>query len=149
MTKVWLASFKAEHGNFWDKLIALRDFSNFSHTELVIGENPETATWYTSHAKEGGVCFRKINYRKEEWDLILLPDFDYLYAIEWFKKHINCGYDWKAIFLYEFLPFKTHDRSSFYCSEAVAEASRLIGKRQIRPAKARDLIGIKKLYRRA
>ncbi len=103
-------------GNWTDKLIRLWTGGIYSHCEIVIGDEWYTASWY-----DGGVVKRKINYNKDSWDFIEVPDTFIKNTVEFFEQTKGAKYDLKGILLNEFLPFKTEDSDRWYCSEWAAK----------------------------
>jgi len=111
-----IAFYKAE-GDWTDKLIRFWTVGNYSHCELVIGDD-----WYTSSWYDGGVVRRKIHPSTEHWDFIELPSKYIDRTLSLFNQTKGAKYDLLGILLNEFIPLKKQDNKKWYCSEWCAEA---------------------------
>lgn len=109
--------------------VCIRTASRYSHCELVFGpaDSLGFATCWSSSSRDGGVRPKRIDLTSGRWDIFALPGrdaFDEEYALNWFHEHRGAEYDWlgNAGFV---LPWRTEQRSKFFCSEACAAALRL------------------------
>lgn len=106
--------------------VCVRTISRYSHCELVFGPTDAAgfATCWSSSSRDGGVREKRIQLNSGRWDVFSLPgvdDFDEAHALDWFHRHEGAGYDWlgNAGFV---LPWRTEQRSKYFCSEACAAA---------------------------
>lgn len=93
--------------------------NTYSHAELVVD-----GISYSSSARDGGVRGKAIDLDSGKWHLYDLPGVDADFALQWFKDHAGCGYDWAGVAAYP-IPGLHHDANRFFCFEAVALALKL------------------------
>lgn len=104
---------------FWTK-------SDYFHVELILNNN-----WISADDKLGLSINELHELNKEDWTYIELPkialtDNQYLTFEYFISANLNRGYDWKGIFLSQFVHLNTHDNSKFFCSEIVAKILQLL-----------------------
>lgn len=90
MTKLHIAFYKAEYGNWVDKLIAFMTNSKYSHCELVLTDG----LCASSSPRDGGVRQKRINLG-EKWDIYTLEGhYDQSIIKYWFDIHDGQKYNW-------------------------------------------------------
>lgn len=114
--KTRLAFYRAEYGNIVDKTIALWTSSLYSHVEIVVGDDPRTAYWYSTSPRLLRITKRHINYDPDKWRLIDVDiDLDRLEKI--YNETKGAKYDFLGILLSEIIPLDIHNQNRWYCSE--------------------------------
>jgi hypothetical protein len=142
--------YKAENGNWQDKLISWWTKGSYSHVEIVFSDGMA----FSSSPRDGGCRFRKIEY-SDHWEVISLdnrikwlaaeywskhwqdiPDdigplqFAELYEDEirkWCESQVGKTYDWKAILGWTFGECDFQDKEKWYCSEIAYYVLNLFG----------------------
>lgn len=89
----------------------------YSHCELVFYDGISASASFIDH----GVRFKLIEFDRDHWDFIDLPDELEEDARLWFEKHDGYGYDvfGNIRFLLWAVP---EQRDKFFCSEAIAKS---------------------------
>lgn len=112
-----VAFYLAEHGDWFDKAIAIWTRSKYSHVELVLGGT----MCISASSRQGRVRTEDIDIYGGHWEVV---EFDIEIPPAELQRRIDrvlgAGYDWLGIFFYKFLPFRTQDRKKYWCSEVVA-----------------------------
>ena len=86
-----IAFYKAEYGNWQDKLIAALTNSDYSHCEIVLS----FGVCVSASPRDGGVRFKDIDLGTGHWDLYeILKDVNEEQVINWFKSVDYQHYDW-------------------------------------------------------
>jgi uncharacterized protein YycO len=118
-----LASYKASKGGLIDRLIAVRHFGKYSHSELIFSDG----TAWSSSNRDHGVRFKKIDF-DHKWDVLDLPiSFNHEICVrEWCRQQVGKGYDWDGIFTFV-NPFARQDEPKMFCSEACCAALQQAG----------------------
>ena len=106
----------------FDEAVCLWTGGLYSHVEMVFyGPGDKPICWSSSH-RDKGVRKKVIDLASGHWDLLDLPEqFDEDEALAWFIRHRDQPYDVAGLFGFV-LPWKTHDKDKWFCSEAVAAA---------------------------
>lgn len=118
MASTKLIFYKAEYGDWTDKLIAWWTKSPYSHVEIVLKEN----SCFSASPREDLVRIKNIDIESGHWDAVetnLKIDLTRIGNI------LNKKYDWLGIFLSETIPLDIHDRGKWYCSEGCSYVLRL------------------------
>ena len=120
--------------DFWTRKDRFDKTSCFSHVEIVMMDptykfpNSLSARAWDYHVLPG-MTYKFIQYsHPERWkfvhvtenSLIMNHNTNLQEIREKAQKVKHLKYDWKGIFLLEFLPFKIHSKKRFYCSELAA-----------------------------
>lgn len=97
------------------------DFYKYTHIELIVD-----GIWHTSASNEKGIVYRYLDdgYINGHWDFIemYVTEKQKNSIREFFVKNRKDRYDWTAIFLARFFPFKMQDKNKWFCSEVVIAA---------------------------
>jgi hypothetical protein len=105
-----IAFYKGE-GDWADKAIKIWTRSEYSHVELVVGNE-----WTSTSPRTLKLEQRILSYNPDHWDMfgveVDMDRFDKLY-----KRYKDCKYDWTGIFLSQFLPLNIEDPDKLFCSE--------------------------------
>jgi len=102
--------------NFEEKAIQWWTNSDFFHSEIIIDN-----TWISAFTKEG-IQSHSLKPLKENWEYldfgeIEVSDEQYSKIIDWINKQENKPYDWKGIFLSQFLSLNGQNNEKWFCSE--------------------------------
>jgi hypothetical protein len=94
----------------------------YSHVELVFSNGLSAS----ASARDGGVRFKRIDFKPEHWDFVELKvdeeqGFDEEYARAFFEEREGLGYDYFGLFGFIWRPGSGVSRR-WFCSEAVAAA---------------------------
>jgi hypothetical protein len=121
-----LAFYKADKGNFLDKLIGFWTRPNFfsfnlgySHVELVFDDN----LCFSSSPRDNGCRYKYISdlYTSGNWDIFEVKT---KYTISELKVKCNLEqdkkYDWLCIILSDIIPFNIQNPKKWTCSELCA-----------------------------
>ncbi len=119
--QIKIAFFKAKHGSLLSKTIKFVTNSEYSHTELVIGD-----VWYGSNINlmgESGITkFTKPRIIPDEWKIVSVNVSDKQYKD--IKKDANLlvgsGYAFINAIKSQFSLFNVETKDEFFCSEFVA-----------------------------
>jgi len=111
----------ANKGNVYDKLISAYTNSEFSHTELIFGDD----ITFSSSPIDKGTRFSNINKFDLSCWIIFELDITKLNLTETYikaeaKKLNNYKYDWVGIFFSQFLKLNIENNQKWWCSEVVA-----------------------------
>ena len=122
--KMKIAFFKGKW-TFFSFLIRLKTGSSYSHTELVFSDGLA----FSSSEEDWGTRFKKIKFKKRNWDFIELNLSKYKEnkILSFCKKENKKSYDWKAIFLAQMFNFHSHKKQSWFCSEICTSALQEVG----------------------
>lgn len=114
-------------GNFIDWCIRVWTRSIYSHVELaIVHADGSPPIIVSSSGRDGGVRFKTYSNEKlnsDKWAMVDVTDqvnFDELSKFT--ATHHGKAYDFKGIFLSQFLPLKRHSKDKYFCSEFCAEA---------------------------
>ncbi|ODS24167.1 hypothetical protein AB835_04625 [Candidatus Endobugula sertula] len=126
MVRVKVAFYKGK-GNFIDWCIRFWTRSIYSHVEMIIiTESTGDVCLVSSSGRDGGVRSKRIkadHFNKSNWTMI---DVSKELLIEqlrpFYVDRMGLQYDFKGIFLSQFLPLKRHSKDKYFCSEFCAEA---------------------------
>jgi len=112
-----IALYKAQD-HLFNKAVAWWTKGLYSHTELIFSNGMSGSSSF----RDGGVRVKKIAYKPEKWDFIVLPHgWHEGVAKDWFAYHAGEGYDNMGIVGHVWPPTPdTKDR--WVCSEAVLAA---------------------------
>jgi hypothetical protein len=119
-----LAFYRAIAGGLLDWLIAMRHWGKYSHVELVFSDGLS----FSSSIRDGGVRFKRIEYKPDRWDFLDLPitaPEEYIVR-RWAEDQLGKGYDKPGILAY-INPLRKQDPNRYYCSEICCEALQQIG----------------------
>lgn len=89
----------------------------YSHCEAVFSDGMSASSSFI----DGGVRFKKIDYDPKKWDFIDIDDSFEDQMRDWFKKHDGAPYDILGN-IHFLIPVVGDDKSSWCCSEAIAES---------------------------
>ncbi len=100
--------------------------SPYFHCELIIDNK-----WISSHPDLGGVRIAELTTLHTNWDYykINLPEISTEQEeILWgfLQEQINTGYDWKGIFLSQFVKVGLNSDQKWFCSEIVVKLLQLM-----------------------
>lgn len=99
----------------YSRVVRLIDRGPYSHCELVFSDGiSASASWI-----DGGVRFKRIDYKPEHWDFIDLTHLDEERARDWFREQEGAGYDLLGNVRFV-LPIVPASASGWFCSEAMA-----------------------------
>jgi len=120
-------AFYKGNGNVIDWCIRFWTRSIYSHVEFIyIPDDGSMASLLSSSQRDGGVRYKKIpleHLKKENWTFIDAPkNIDAYVVRQFFLEKYGSTYDFKGIFLSQFLPLKRHSKNKYFCSEFCAEA---------------------------
>jgi hypothetical protein len=111
-----IAFYKAR-GGFYNRLVRLVEGGPYSHCELIFADGVAASASY----RDGGVRFKQIDFKPENWDILILPKRLEGPAREWFIDHNGLPYDlWGNVrFVFGMVP---HCKNKWFCSEAIGAA---------------------------
>jgi len=119
-----VAFYRAEKGRWWDKLIAARTGSPYSHCELVIERDEHRARCFSASPREGCVRVKQIEFDDGKWDFIWLPGENKKKLEEcdvW--KELGAKYDWPGVISAGMYPLPgVQVKKWWFCSEIVCKA---------------------------
>lgn len=112
-----VAFYKAEYGDWKDKLIAWWTGYKYSHTELILD-----STWYSSSPRSNKVRVKHIDM-DYKWDYVKIDvDKDDIVKAKLFLyDELGKKYDWKGIVLTQVFPLQKHSNNRWFCSELCAQ----------------------------
>lgn len=105
----------------FDRLVCWWTRGNYSHCELVFGDDLKDAFCCSSSFRDGGVRQKTIDLTSGRWDTVQIKDYDEARALAWFFEHYGQKYDVPGLFGF-ILPWRTHHPNRWFCSEACAAA---------------------------
>lgn len=125
-----LAFFKSSQGEWYDKIIGWfskktkrTNHGKYSHVEILFSDGIS----FTS-VPGIGTCFRKNEYKDEEWDFLNLPKNREKEVRHFCEKLLGKKYNWRAIFWYvggyfigkDYSTLNVKENQYFWlCSEAI------------------------------
>lgn len=113
-------------GGFVSRLIKFWTRSKYSHCELVFnnGSSFSADTKMPMHTR-----FASKFMIPEEWDFIhiAVAEEDEMKIEDFCVEELNCAYDWKGIFLSQFINLGYHSKTKWFCSEVCVAALQTIG----------------------
>lgn len=114
-----LAFYKAEFGDWSDKLISWYTNGPFSHVEMYFS-NGEC---FSSSPRDGGTRWKVISDIEisGKWLFIDIPNIDETALRYLCNKQLGKKYDWLCIFLCDIIPFDIQDPKKWVCSEICAK----------------------------
>ena len=101
----------------YSRLARWVDSGPYSHCELVFSDGLSASASFI----DGGVRFKQIKYKPEQWDVVELQGFDEDKARQWFEDHEGEKYDLLGNLRFIFF-FVKPSNNKWFCSEAIAEA---------------------------
>jgi len=104
-------------GAWADWAIRLRTGSIYSHCELL-----HKGLAYSSSVRDKGVRVKVLDFPREGWDLIALPNADPVWLLDFFEATKGQGYDWRGIILGHALGLRINEDDKWFCSEWCAAA---------------------------
>lgn len=118
MSNIRLAFYKGPTAGLASWAIKFWTVSRYDHCEVIFPDG-------RSLRADGnrGVVWNTIT-DPSVWEVWTVPvTIDSLLALnEFAHDEVGCGYDWKGIFLAQFLPFRREDPAKWFCSELCAAA---------------------------
>lgn len=101
----------------YSRVVRWVDGGPYSHCEIQFSDGMSASSSFI----DGGVRFKRIDYKPEHWDFLDLPEYLEAQARAWFEQHEGARYDLvgNLRFVAWFVP---HSKSRWFCSEAVAAA---------------------------
>lgn len=136
--RVRIAFYKAP-GERYDQLIRLWTRSLYTHVELVLGEEGEHLC-YSSSPREGGIRCKAIDLKPDHWEILELPWVDADTVRAHFADVTGMPYDWKGIFLRQFLNVPVWSKERWFCSAICAHALGLPDATQYSPGELYSLL---------
>lgn len=101
----------------YSRLTRWVDTGPYSHCELIFSDGLSASASFI----DGGVRFKRIDYKKDNWDFVELPDYLEKQALQWFKEHEGDKYDILGNLRFV-LFFIKPSKDKFFCNEAIAES---------------------------
>lgn len=101
----------------YSRLARWVDSGPYSHCELVFNDGLSASASFI----DGGVRFKHIDYKEDNWDVVELQGFDEDKARQWFEDHKGEKYDLLGNLRFIFF-FVKPSNNKWFCSEAIAEA---------------------------
>lgn len=101
----------------YSRLARWVDSGPYSHCELIFSGGMSASASFI----DGGVRFKQIEYKPEQWDVVELQGFDEDKARQWFEDHEGEKYDLLGNLRFIFF-FVKPSNNKWFCSEAIAEA---------------------------
>lgn len=101
----------------YSRLTRWVDSGPYSHCELVFNDGLSASASFI----DGGVRFKHIDYKEDNWDFVELPSYLEEQALLWFKEHEGCKYDILGNLRFV-LFFIKPSKDKFFCNEAIAES---------------------------
>ena len=101
----------------YSRLARWVDSGPYSHCELVFNDGLSASASFI----DGGVRFKHIDYKEDNWDVVELQGFDEDKARQWFEDHEGEKYDLLGNLRFIFF-FVKPSNNKWFCSEAIAEA---------------------------
>jgi|YNPMSStandDraft_1061717.scaffolds.fasta_scaffold21496_4 hypothetical protein len=124
MSVYGVAFYRAEKGRWWDKLIAARTGSPYSHCELIIDLAEDIAVCFSASPREGCVRVKEIKIDDGKWDVIWMPGKSRKTITEcdvW--KELGAKYDWPGVISAGLHPLPGIQlKKWWFCSEVVYKA---------------------------
>lgn len=110
-------------GDYTDIAIRTWTWGPYSHSELVFQDN----FWFSSSYRDGGVRFKQINAKKENWDYIELSNNSHedTNIRKWCEEQKG-SYDLFGVFSFIF-PVLGQTKEKWFCSEICLAALQTIG----------------------
>ncbi|MEO0443579.1 MAG: hypothetical protein AAFZ92_07540 [Pseudomonadota bacterium] len=113
-------------GTFFNYCIRFLTCSIYSHVEIVFfNEGGKGISLISSSQRDGGVRYKKMqraDFKYKNWTLIDAPKELLIQDLhQFFMDREKYKYDFKGIFLSQFLPLKRHSKRRYFCSEFCAE----------------------------
>jgi hypothetical protein len=100
----------------FDRLVKWWFKGIYCHGELIFSNG----ICASSSARDGGVRFKKIDFKQENWDIFSISG-DEEKAYKWFKDHEGDKYDYLGLLGFV-LRRGTQDKSKEFCTEAIMSA---------------------------
>ena len=101
----------------YSRLARWIDSGPYSHCELIFNDGLSASASFI----DGGVRFKHIDYKEDNWDVVELQGFDEDKARQWFEDHEGEKYDLLGNLRFIFF-FVKPSNNKWFCSEAIAEA---------------------------
>ena len=101
----------------YSRLARWVDSGPYSHCELIFNDGLSASASFI----DGGVRFKHIDYKEDNWDVVELQGFDEDKARQWFEDHEGEKYDLLGNLRFIFF-FVKPSNNKWFCSEAIAEA---------------------------
>jgi hypothetical protein len=99
--------------------------ARYSHVELVAGAACPDGAWncISASPRDGGVRWKRITFDPGKWDFLELPETRYPANLCGFVgQTVGAPYDWRGIWLSQFLRLRVHGQDAWFCSEWVIAA---------------------------
>lgn len=101
----------------YSRLTRWVDAGPYSHCELIFSDGLSASSSFI----DGGVRFKSINYKEDNWDFVELPDYLEAQAREWFEEHEGDKYDVLGNLRF-ILFFVQHSKNKHFCNEAISDS---------------------------
>jgi hypothetical protein len=97
--------------------------SKYFHAEIIVSD-----FWLSATATRG-IQMLKLDDLNDNWDYFDIDvEQDCAHdLLNWFHFQLNSKYDWKGIFLTQFVNINKQDQNKWFCSELVAECLKKLG----------------------
>lgn len=114
-----LAFYKAEYGDWKEKILAFLTGGPFSHVEFILQDFPNgDSLCFSSSTRDGGTRIKRMNINNEHWIIYPLYRTESNTIYDFCIDRCGVPYDWWSILLF-FFPF-TLQNNKYYCSEIVS-----------------------------
>lgn len=99
--------------------------SPYSHCEIVFSDG----VMFSSHLADKGTRYVQGVIRPDFWDGLWIPTTleDEIRIRRWCDSELYCRYDWKGIFLSQFLKLQREHPDKWFCSEICAAIVQMVG----------------------
>ena len=101
----------------YSRLTRWVDSGPYSHCEIIFNDGLSASSSFI----DGGVRFKQIDYKEDNWDFVELPDYLESQAREWFEEHEGDKYDVLGNLRFV-LFFVKPSKNKHYCNEAVSDS---------------------------
>ena len=101
----------------YSRLTRWVDSGIYSHCEIVFSDGLSASSSFI----DGGVRFKSIDYKEDNWDFVELPDYLEAQAREWFEEHEGDKYDVLGNLRF-ILFFIKPSKNKHFCNEAVSDS---------------------------
>jgi hypothetical protein len=123
-----LAFYKAHQGNLIDKIIGWWTNGEYSHTEIIVGNNLDDLIMYSASGIDGGVRKKPHKYNPNKWEYIDI-DLNLNILNEIYNKTKDCKYDYLGILGF-ILPLQDR-QNKWFCSEWVSNVLKCSGDKRL------------------
>lgn len=101
----------------YSRLTRWVDSGPYSHCELIFSDGLSASSSFI----DGGVRFKSIDYKEDNWDFVELPDYLEAQAREWFEEHEGDKYDVLGNIRFVLFFFR-HSKTKHFCNEAISDS---------------------------